>query len=59
MTKAMFAREGHFWVSFINNKEAGRWVEAANAKSAKWIFAIAEGVTLSGYIVSSKKGYVA
>ena len=59
MNKPMFSRAGEFWVSFINNKEKGRWVNAFTAKDAKAIFAIQEGVTLSSYIVSSKKGYSA
>lgn len=59
MKPAMFEREGHFWVSFVQNKETGRWISAANAKSAKYFFSVAEGVVVSGYIVSSKKGYCA
>lgn len=57
MNKAVFSKEGHFWVSFIQNKETGRWVHAFTAKDAKAIFAIQEGVNMSSYIVSSKKGY--
>jgi heptaprenylglyceryl phosphate synthase len=59
MEKPMFSKEGHFWISFINNRINGKWIEAANAKSAKAIFAIKEGVVMSSYIVSSKKGYTA
>ena len=57
MVKPMYNKEGHFWVYFINNPENGKWIEAANAKSAKALFAIKEGVVMSSYIVSSKKGY--
>lgn len=59
MNKAMFEREGHFWVSFIQNKEKGVWVYAENAKTAKFLFARKEGVAVSSYIVSSKKGFEA
>ena len=52
----MFVREGHFWVSFVQNKASGCWISAANAKTAKYLFACKENVAVSGYIVSSKKG---
>lgn len=60
MEKPMFTKEGHFWISFVGNPiKSGKWIEAANAKSAKVLFAIKEGVAMSSYIVSSKKGYTA
>lgn len=57
MKSPMFSREGCYWVAFIQNREKGRWVEAANLKTAKFLFAQQENVVMSGYIVASKKGY--
>jgi hypothetical protein len=48
-------KSGRFWVYFVGTRN-GRWIEAENMKSAKWILAIAEGLKSIGYIRSSKKG---
>lgn len=44
-----------FWVYFTGTRN-GRWIEAANMKSAKAIFAMQEGVPVTGWIQASRKG---
>ena len=43
-----------FWVYFIGTRN-GRWIEAANMKSAKAIFAAQEGIAVGSYICASRK----
>jgi hypothetical protein len=43
-----------FWVYFVGTRN-GEWVEAANMRSAKWIFAFKHGLNDLTYIVASRK----
>jgi hypothetical protein len=43
-----------FYVYF-RGTNYGRWIEAKNLKSAKWIFATQEGINSINYIAGKKK----
>ena len=45
---------GKFWVYFVGTRN-GEWIEAANMKSAKWIFAKKNNLKSLAYIVASRK----
>ena len=43
-----------FWCYFVGTLN-GQWISAADMRSAKELFAIAQGVAMSGYIRASRK----
>jgi hypothetical protein len=46
-----------FWVYFVGTYN-GAWIEAADMAGAKAIFAMRQGVPMSGYIKASRKAPV-
>lgn len=43
-----------YWIYFMGTSN-GKWIEAENIKSAKWIFAIENNLNSIGYIAGSRK----